>query len=53
MKDFEHICKFEKIINLVEEARDIAEEIGEDLLYDALDRIRDDLNNQYDEMCSK
>lgn len=53
MQDFKWIQKFEKMINAVEEARDIAEELGEDLIYDALDKIRDDLNEQYDEECSK
>jgi len=53
MKKIEYIHKFEQIINLIEEARDIAEEIGKDLLYDALDRIRDDLNEMYDEEVSQ
>ena len=53
MKDFNWIQKFEKIINLIEEARDIAEELKEDLIYDALNKIRNDLNNQYDDEVSK
>lgn len=49
MEDFEYIQKFEEAIILIENARDITKEIGEDLLYDALDKIRDDMKEQLEE----
>ena len=41
--------KFEKMINTIQEAKDISEELGEDLLSDALDNIIRDINEQYDD----
>jgi len=39
--------RFEQIINSIEEARDIARELKEDLLLDSLDSILEDLEIKY------
>ena len=47
------IQKFEKAINLVEEAKDILGEIKEEKLDSELGLFLMDLNNRYDEVASE
>ena len=52
MEKIDKIQKFEKVINLIEEAQDILGEIKEDKLDSELGSFLMDLNNRYDEVAS-